>query len=146
VGPGQPRPPGFRPKVRGGIKSHLTSKMRLNTVRLKILVPRSAGVRDRFTLLQLSQTHPPALSQEATVYTQIDTDPVCRSNPPLAPTRRGTGVIFYWASRHRRQVKGVGKMLPVTCYSLLVTRYSLLVTRYSLLVTRYFGNSLSIRV
>jgi hypothetical protein len=31
----------------------------------------------------------------ATVYTQIDADPVCRSNPPLAPPKRGTGVVFY---------------------------------------------------
>jgi hypothetical protein len=29
------------------------------------------------------------------MYTQVDADPVCRSNPPLAPTRRGTGVVLY---------------------------------------------------
>ena len=34
-------------------------------------------------------------SWEASMYTQTDTDPVCRSNPPLAPPKRGTGVILY---------------------------------------------------
>jgi hypothetical protein len=31
------------------------------------------------------------------LYTQVNVDPVCCSNPPLAPPKRGTGVILGFA-------------------------------------------------